>query len=204
MDINKAIKKQKRSYRGFLLSLCFIFFILPVVLLISREWNIFFISYLVAIEFLIMATVLLRSNFERLTFKYENYKLNVKWGFFSSCLSINCEKVAMVHTEDNAADFDIIIISSIKFRNKRTKPVDLEFLKNHSYAATHYNRIKKQNFDINYFYTIINKGKYKKYILIDSIYKYCLYAFFTDDCIEKIKLYRESSKVRLEGGINNG
>lgn len=195
MDINKAIKKQDKSYKVFLISLCFIFFILPAALFISRQWNIFLISYLIAVEGLIIATILSRTNFERLNFKYENYKLKVKWGIFSSYLIINCEKVVIVHSEGNADDFNIIIISSVKFRNKKARPVDLDFLKNHPFAASHYDRIKRQNLEINYFYTIINKGKYKKYIFMDNIYKYCLYAFFTDDCIEKIKNYRISCKV---------
>ena len=95
MNINKAIKKQKKSYNRFLLLMCFIFFSMLAALLISREWKIFFISYLAAIEGLIIITILIRSNFERLTFKFENYKLKVKCGVFSSTLQINCEKLAI-------------------------------------------------------------------------------------------------------------
>jgi len=43
----------------------------------------------------------------------------------------------------------------------------------------------------NFFYFIINHGGFKKYVLLDDLYKSCEQALFSDDAIEKIKEYRD-------------
>ncbi len=60
MDIDKVLKKQRKSYKRFMLSMGFIFIILPIVLLIAKQINIFFIIYLCVIESLILFSVLMR------------------------------------------------------------------------------------------------------------------------------------------------
>ena len=102
----------------------------------------------------------------------------------------------MYDKEEKRRDFRIILLSSSKFKNDKMIPVSMNFLKNHAYVACHYNKIKIQNPSRMYFYTIINKGGAKKYKLIDIIYSTCVYAYFTEETVEKIKLYRDAVKKR--------
>ncbi|MBZ9606384.1 hypothetical protein G9F73_000810 [Clostridium estertheticum] len=50
-----------------------------------------------------------------------------------------------------------------------------------------HNKIQIQNLEEAYFYFIINQGGFKKYILLDDLYRHCVQAVFSDDDIEKIK-----------------
>lgn len=198
MNIDKAIRKQKKSYKRFLLSMCFIFFTLPTVLFIAREFNIFYITYLIIIEALILIALWIRVNKEYLKFSCDGHKLHISLGPNNKKINLICNKVLLVHVEDiNSADhkskdFKIIIIASSKFRSDRMIPINLNFLKNHPYAAHKYNKIKILHPEYEYYYTIIRRGGLSKYPLLDVIYKNCVYAYFTSDTIEKIKFYREN------------
>ena len=46
MELNKAIRKQKKSYKIFMLSMSFIFFIMPVALKLSNKLSVFFFKLL--------------------------------------------------------------------------------------------------------------------------------------------------------------
>ena len=69
----------------------------------------------------------------------------------------------------------------------------MNFLKKYPYAAQMYNNIKISDPEQTYFYFIINNGGFRKYNLLDELYKSCVGAIFSDDAIEKIKEYRENS-----------
>ncbi len=191
MNINKAIRKQKKTYKRFMLSMCFIFVLLPSILIVSKIINVFFIVYLVYIELMIIFVVLLGCNEEYIDFKVDGYKISIWCGIAKVKFIIICKKVALVHADGNGKNLEIIIITKSRFRNKKINPVDINFLKRYPYVAQMYNKIKIQNLEETYFYFIINQGGFKKYILLDDLYRSCVQAVFSDDAIEKIKEYRD-------------
>ena len=193
MNINKAIRKQKKTYKGFMLSMCFIFVLLPIMLIASKIINIFLVIYLVCNELLIAIVMILRFNEEYIDFKLEGYKISIWCGIAKVKFIIICKKVAFVHTQDQGRNLEIIIITKSKFRNKKIHPIDINFLKKYPYVAQMYNKIKIENPEETYFYFIIKHGGFRKYILLDDLYKSCVGAIFSDDAIEKIKEYREYS-----------
>ncbi|MGV8980029.1 hypothetical protein [Clostridium sp.] len=193
MNINKAIRKQKKTYKGFMLSMCFIFVLLPIMLMASKIMNIFLVMYLVCNELLIAFVVLLRFNEEYIDFKCEGYKISIWCGIAKAKFIIICKRVAFVHTQDNGRNFKIIIITKSKFRNKKIQPIDLNFCRKYPYVSQMYNKIKIESPEDHYFYFIITHGGFKKYVLLDDLYKLCVGAIFSDDAIEKIKEYRENS-----------
>lgn len=190
MNINKAIRKQNRAYKNFVLTMGFIFLILPFALMLSKKFTWFFIVYLAIIEGLIFIVILANINSEYLKFEYDNYKLKIKAGLLKEEINIICDKVAFIHTEKEGKDLEIIIIASSRFRNKSFKPVDVLFLRKYPYVAHHYYRIKKLHPEDEYFCLKITKGGFMKYKLLDYIYKGCVYAYFTDEAVERIKEYR--------------
>jgi hypothetical protein len=193
MNINKAIRKQKKTYKRFMLSMSFIFVLLPIILMISKIISTFFVIYLICIELLITFVVLLRFNEEYIDFKLDGYKISIWCGIAKVKFIIMCEKVALIHTRDQGRNLEIIIITKSRFRNKKIYPVDIIFLKRYPYVAQMYNKIKIQNPEETYFYFIIKHGGFRKYILLDDLYKSCVQAVFSDEAIEKIKEYREYS-----------
>lgn len=202
MEINKAIRKQNKSYNRFLLFMCFVFFMLPILFFFSKKYYIFYYIYLVIIDLLILTSIFIRMNKEKLEYKYDNCHLYIKSGISNKRISIVCSKIALVHIEnmydkeERRRDFRIILVSSSKFKNDKMIPISMNFLKNHAYVAYYYNRLKIQNPNTMYFYTIINKGRVKKYKLVDIIYSTCVYAYFTEETVEKIKQYRDGIKKR--------
>jgi len=191
MNINKAIRKQKKSYKGFMLSMCFIFVLLPIMLIVSKIINVFLVMYLICNELLIAFVMILRVNEEYIDFKLEGYKISIWCGIAKVKFIIMCKKVAFVHTQDHDKNLEIIIITKSKFRNKRIHFIDINFLKKYPYVAQRYNKIKIENPEETYFYFVIRNGGFKKYILLDDLYRSCVSAVFSGDAIEKIKDYRD-------------
>lgn len=200
MNIDKAIRKQKKSYKRFMLSMCFIFFILPIILIVSKKFYIFYIMYLVIIELLILLSICVKINKESLMFGYDEYKLKINLGLARKRINIGCDKVVLVHVENIVSndtgrkDFKIVFLAKSRFRSERMMPISRNLLKNHPYIAFQYNRIKIMHPDNEYYYTIIKRGGINKYPLLDLIYKNCVYAEFTEEAVEKIKFYRENSQ----------
>lgn len=192
MDINKAIKKQEKSNMRFLLFLGFIFFMLPFILFLSKMINLFFLIYLSIIELLILSTILININSIYLRFSSDSYRLKIKFNWFNEEVNIVCDKVRFVYTEGYDEQMIIILLMNAKFRNKKIKPVDESLLKFHPYLAQNYYKIKKQSPEENYFYIIITKGGYKKYKLLDLIYRNCVKAHYTEEAVERIKEYRKT------------
>ena len=190
MDINKAIRKQKKSYNRFMLMMCFIFFTLPIILYLSGISNMFYVIYLAGVEILILAAILSRVNGELLTYQCDGSKVKIKSGLFSGNISLGCDRVVIVHAEGKAEDVELIIITNSKFRNKRIRPIDNSFMKKYGYAAHEYTRIKKLYPENSYYYIIIKKGGFIKHKLLSEMYKSCVAALYTEDAIECIKLWQ--------------
>jgi hypothetical protein len=191
MNINKAIRKQKKTYKRFMLSMCFIFVLLPIILIVSKIMNLFFVIYLVCIEMMIFFVVMIRLNDEYIDFKLDGYKISIWCGVTRVKFIIICKKVALIHVDGQGKDLKIVIITTSRFRNKKIKPVDIDFIKMNPYVAQMYNKIKILMPEKSYFYFIINNGGFKKYVLLDILYKFCLSAVFSGDAVEKIKEYRD-------------
>lgn len=192
MNISKAIRKQNKSYKHFLLSMCFIFFILPCALYFSGQYrNVFYIIFLSFIEILILLCTVSKIRNCNLKVDCDGIKLKIEYGLRKKSLVITCEKVVFVHTEDlSGGDFNIVILTVSKFRNDYIKAIDKKFLEGHPFAAFHYYNIKKMNPEEQYFYIIIKSGGYNKYKLLDTMYKNCVYALYTDEALNKIIEYR--------------
>ncbi|MCM8709733.1 hypothetical protein M2651_01690 [Clostridium sp. SYSU_GA19001] len=190
MNIDKAIRKQDKSHKRFLLFLSFIFFVLPLALVISGRFDIFFLVYLFLIESLVLIAVLVTINSNYLSYNMEKYKLKIKLRRFGDEISIACDKVIFVHVEGEGSDINIILITSSKFRSKNIRVIDESLMKKYPYLAHQYYRIKKHYPENNYFYITINKGGFHKYRLLDLIYRNCLLAQYSEEAINKIKEYR--------------
>lgn len=200
MNIDKAIRKQKKSYKIFVLSMVFIFFLLPIVFILNKKFYVFYMFYLIVLELLILLVIAAITNNEFLKFEYDGYRLKVNMGVRNVRLNIVCNKVVLVHVENyvvknsNVVDFRIIFLFTTKSRNNRIVPVNTEFLKKHPYLAHQYNKLKILRPDVKFYYTIVKNGRLNKYLFLDVVYKSCVYAYFTKQTIEKIKYYRENSE----------
>lgn len=189
MNINKAIRKQKKSSERFWLSMSFIFFVLPTLMIFAKVFSLFIIIYLISIEFLIIIAILASINKETLKFEYNN-TLKIKNGIWKSKYSIKCSDVLFIHAYGEEENLKILIILKSKMRNKNLKVIDSEMLKKYTSSRGCNINAKVRNLQKKYYYVIINKGGYLKYELLNTIYKYCVNAYFTDNAIKKIKEYR--------------
>ena len=191
MDINKAIRKHNKSYKRFMLSMVFIFLLLPLSVIFLNMFSIYIVMYLLVIEFLVVIVIFIKMNNEYLKFTFDRYKLSIKNGFFQNKVNIICDKIVLVHVIEENDNWVTLILTKSRFRNKNIKAIDAVFLKNYSYVAYHYTKIKKLHPEAQYFYIIIRSGSLKKYELLNIIYKNSGNAYFTDEAIEKIKEYRK-------------
>lgn len=195
MDIYKVLKKQKKSYTRFMLSMGFIFLLLPLVLYITRRFDLFFIIYLCVIEALIFISVIIRYNEDYLKFEVDHDKLMVSICGGRIKYRILSSKVVIVHTIPEEQNFNIILVTKSQFRNKRIKVITQRVIDKYKGLEEYYKKINKPD-DGYYYYFIIKKGGAKKYLLLDVLYKYCLDALFTENAVENIKQFRNSNKNR--------
>jgi hypothetical protein len=144
----------------------------------------------------------MKVNNELLLFNCDGCRLKIILGVKKSKLVLTCRNVMAVHVERDiykddknieVPDFKIIVLTDSKFRSNRIIPVNVNFLKKHSYAAGEYSRLKSIYPDKQFYYTVIKRAGIKKYPLLDCIYKNCVYAHFTEDAIDVIKFYRDNS-----------
>jgi hypothetical protein len=129
-------------------------------------------------------------NSYRVEYRYSNNRLVFITGIFAKEHLILCDKVVLVHTNKSEYDLEIVLITSIIFKNKGLRPIDNNFLKRYPQVAQEYNDIKLQNPKKDYYFQIIKRGGLKKYLLLDSIYKNCVKAIYTDESIQNIKIAR--------------
>lgn len=193
MDIYKVLKKQKKSYTRFMLSMGFIFLLLPLVLYITRRFDLFFIIYLCVIEALIFISVIIRYNEDYLKFEVDHDKLMVSICGGRIKYRILSSKVIIVHTIPEEQNFNIILVTKSQFRNKRIKVITQRVIDKYKGLEEYYKKINKPQ-DGYYYYFIIKKGGAKKFLLLDVLYKYCLNALFTENAVENIKQFRNSNK----------
>lgn len=193
MDIYKVLKKQRKSYKRFMLSMGFIFLLLPLVLYITRRFDLFFIIYLCVIEALIFMAVIIRYNEDYLKYEIDHDKLMVSLAGGRIKYRILSGKVVIVHTIPEENYFNIVLVTKSQFRNKRIKVITKRVIDKYKGLEEYYKKINKPN-DGYYYYFVIRKGGAKKYLLLDVLYKYCLNALFTENAVEYIKEYRNSNK----------
>jgi len=198
MNINKAIRKQRKSYKRFLLSMCFVFFALPLALIFYSRLEAFYLGYLAAVEILVAVSVYLRSRQERLEFDYNMGRLRVKRGLIAKTESINCDKIMYVDVElatekvKGFQEFSVILISKSKFRNKKLKAVDNEFWDRYKSIWSVSEKLAQENPGKELYYLMIDSGGLRKYGLLDAVFTSCVKAAFSENAIEKIKFYRKS------------
>lgn len=186
MDIDKVLRKQKKSYKRFMLSMGFIFVLLPIVLQVSGNFNMFFIFYLILIEGLIIFSMLIRHNEEYLVYKVSGTKLTIITSARKIRYHISTEKVAIVHTLNNEKNFDLMIVTKSRFRNKRLGHLDFKVLEKYPEVEKVYNKVKMPE-EGPYYFFFVRKGGMKKYLLLNFLYKYCATAVFTESAVERIK-----------------
>lgn len=194
MDIDKVLKKQRKSYKRFMLSMGFIFIILPIILLMTKQINIFFIIYLCVIEGLILISVMIRYNEEYLRFEVYEDKIIIAILGGRIKYKIHYNKVSIIHTIPQERYFDILIITKSKFRNKRLRLVTNKVLERFQGIGKYYSKVKMPN-EGDYYYFMIKRGGVKKYMLLDLLFKYCVSAVFTENAIIHIKEYRKQNKI---------
>lgn len=195
IKIEKALKRQKAYKKLFFISMVIISILLPIVAYLANIRTIFMMIYLIVLELLILFAVIIKLNFYRLEFSCENSRLKFKNGIFSNENLILCKNVAIVHTNKLNLDMEIIIVTSGKFKNKRLKPITKGFMQRYPEASHEYLRLKRLNPETTYYFQIIRNGALKKYLLLDTIYKYCVNGAFTASAIENIKIARGQNEI---------
>lgn len=195
MDIYKAIKMEKKSLKRFYKLMGILFIGLPLSVYLTGVRTIFFLVYLLIIELLIISAVINKLNYYSLKYSYNANRLNIKNGLFANNNLILCDKVILVHTEKMESDMEIIIISTMNFRNKNLRPVVNGFLKKYPKVDEELKKISNGNNQQIYYFQIIRKGGLRKYLLLDTIYKNCVKAIYTNDSIQNIKIARGQTLV---------
>ncbi len=190
MDIYKAIKVEKKSLKRFYRLMIILFIGLPLSVYLTGVKSIFYLVYLLIIELLIIAAVINKLNYYSLKYNYNANKLNITNGLFANNSLILCDKVVLVHTEKMESDMEIIIISTMSFRNKSLRPIVKGFLKKYPKVQEELKKVSNYDNQKKYYFQIIRKGGLSKYLLLDTIYKNCVKAIYTNDCIENIKIAR--------------
>jgi hypothetical protein len=186
MNINKAIRKQRKSYKRFLLSMCFVFFALPAAMLLYGRTETFYIAFLAGIELLVAGAVYARASRENLEFEYNMGWIRIRRGILGMTESVNCDRIIFVDAEpavekgEVLQDFSIILVSDSKYRNKKLKAVDPAFREKYALADNGSEQ----------FYLAIDSGGLLKYRLLDAVFKSCVKAAYSENAIERIKFYR--------------
>jgi hypothetical protein len=197
MNINKAIRKQRKSYIRFLLSMCFVFFALPLTVIYYGKTDAFYIGYLAAIETLVAVAAYLRARQERLDFSYTMGRIRLKRGIPGKAESINCDKIMYVDVEPAAEkvkdfqEFGIILFSKAKFRNKKLKAVDREVQSRYKTAAALIEKNSAGSPGDELHYLTINSGGLRKYKLLDTVFTSCVKAEFSENAIEKNQILQK-------------
>ncbi|MDS0528349.1 hypothetical protein NNC19_21920 [Clostridium sp. SHJSY1] len=190
MDIYKALKREKKLHKMFYITMTSIAIILPLAVFLTGLNTFIYISYLLVIEFLIGITVLRKTNITKLSYLCNNNRLKIKGGLFGKESLIFCDKVVLVHTEKMDQEMEIIIITSVNFKNRALKPVMKSFLKRYPVIRKEYSRIEEKNENSHFYFQVIRRGELNKYMLLDVIYKNCVKAVYTEESIQNIKIAR--------------
>lgn len=190
MDIYKAIKKERLHLKMFLIIMVIIGSVLPLILIVTGLTTIFYTSYVVFIEILIIISIIIKMNAYKVEYRYSSNRLIFKVGILSKESLIICDKVILVHTNKSDYDLEIVLVTSVKFKNRGLRLIDPNVLKRYPQIAEDYNVVKQINPQRDYYLQVIKRGGLKKYLLLDSIYRNCVKATYTDDSIQNIKIAR--------------
>lgn len=190
MDIYKAIKREKKHLKIFLITMAVIALVLPLIMIITEMLTIFYISYVAFIYVLIVAAIIVKMNAYKVEYRYLNNRLVFKAGILAKEYLLICDKVVLVHTNKSDYDLEIILITNVVFKNYGLRPIDKNFLKKYPQIVEHYNSIKQLNPKKDYYFQVIRRGGLRKYLLLDIIYRNCVKAIYTDESIQNIKIAR--------------
>jgi len=190
MDIYTAIKKEKSHLKIFLIIMVIIASFLPIILTITGLTRMFYISYVIFIEFLIVIAIIIKMNSYKVEYRCLSNRLMFKTGIFAKEYLIICDKVVLVHTNKSDYDLEIIVITSIVFKNRGLRLIDKNFFKKYPQVIDEYEAIKQQNPKRDYYFQVVKRGGLKKYLLLDVIYRNCVKAIYTDESIQNIKISR--------------
>ncbi|WP_294133871.1 hypothetical protein [uncultured Clostridium sp.] len=195
MKIEKALKKQRMYNKLFIVFMFFLAIFLPIITYLAYVNTFTIVAFLILIELLIFIAIIRKANSCTLKFVCANNKLKFSTGLFSSYAYIQCDRVAIVHTNKEREEMEIIIVTRGKIKNQKMKPINKEFVKKYEEAAVEYKRLKTINKDMVYYFKIIKNGELKKYILLDNIYRNCVNATYTTSAIDNIKIARGQKEI---------
>ena len=195
MNIYKALKREKKYLKRFYIVMIILEIIMPLAVYLTGLTTFFYISYLLFMELLIAVAIINKANYTRLKFLCSNNRLKFKSGLFSKENLIFCDKVRLVHTEKMEENMEIILLTSVNFKNKGLKLIGKNFLKKYFLISHEYLKIKEANPQTLYYYQIIKRGGLKKYMLLDTIYRNCVKAEYTEEGIQNIKIARGQTLV---------
>lgn len=195
MKIEKALKKQKKYNILFIAFMFFLATFLPIITYLSYVNSFIVVVFLILIELLIFIAIIRKMNSCTLKFSCANNKLKFSSGLFSNYAYIQCDRVAIVHTNKKHEEMEIIIVTKGKIKNQKMKLINKEFIKKYEESAVEYRRLKRINKDVVCYFKIIRNGEFKKYILLDNIYRNCVNATYTTAAIENIKIARGQKEI---------
>lgn len=201
MYIDKAIKKQEKSFHLFIFFMILIALGLPTISMFFTDYfNKITILLLILIEVVIVVCIVFLIN--EMTLKYEYYKgrFKVKTSLFQGYKSIFCEKVVLVHAIGNIDNITLLIIYMGKPKSKLFEEVDTGLFDKYPLISELYKKVKKQYPDYEFCYATITHGGIKKFKLLDEIYKKCIDALYTDEAIDNIKIARSDKKIKFHKG----
>ena len=195
MDIFKAIRKEKSFIKRFYITMFLIAVALPLAVYLTGSSSPFYLIYLLIMELLIFVAIMNKINYSKITYVCNNNRFKFKCGLLAKESLIFCDKVAIVHTEKMEQDMEIVLVTSVNFKNRGLKPALGGFEKKYKVAAKELSKIRESHEDKIYYYQVIKRGGLRKYLLLDSIYKNCVKAIYTDACIQNIKIARGQTLV---------
>ena len=188
MEMERTLKRIRKKESIFFIAMISIAILVPVLAFLANLNSTFVYVYIVSIEILILISILVKINICTLRFKYYNGRFKIRQGLFFKESIILCDNVALVHTNKEQEDIELVIIMSSRFRNKKARLVTQGFFNKYSEIEDEYIRIKRINEDESYYYQIIKSGSLRKYIFLEKIYTTCVKAVYTQYAIESIKI----------------
>lgn len=191
MNLSKAIKKQRKNYIGFLVFMGFTFILLPVVLILFKNYNVIVWTYLIVIEVFVSIITINRVDYETLRFKHKVDKFYIRNGILRRHIYFKCESLVFVHLERKDEKEELVLLFQSKRSNRNLKGITKMFMKKYPYVSSYYYDLYKLKPEYYYYYLVINKGWNKKYLLLDELYSSCFNAFYSEEAIEIIKQCRE-------------
>lgn len=195
MNIFKALKREGKFLKRFYISMGTFFVILPLSVYMTNMYTAFYMIFLLIVELLIVLAVISKRNATKIRFSCNNNRLKITSGLFSKENLIFCDKVVLVHTEKMEDDIEIYIFTTVNFKNKRLKLVGKSLLKKIPSVEEDYLKVRRDNPGKIIYFQQVKRGGLKKYMLLDTIYKNCVKAVYTDQCIENIKIARGQTLV---------